>query len=187
MATKKRKTKTKTKAKKKAVRKRSPVKKAAKNKTKRKRVGRKRLLEQNHLAIQKKLVKALKEGYYTEDACIIAGCAKSSYYRWIEEGEKLLNTMNEMILEGKEPPEITDRDMMFLEFWEAIRQAEISIKGEAVKAIKKAFKQSDGWRAAIAFLERRFPKEWGKTSKMELSDPEGKPIGVQIYLPDNSR
>jgi len=170
----------KTRAKKKVAKKKSSTEKSVK-------LGRPRLLDQDRLAIQKNLVKHLKEGYYIEDACILAGCTKSSYYRWIEHAEILMSSMNELVMAGKEPPEINNDDMVFLEFWEAIKQAEISIKGDAVKSIKKAFKQSDGWRAAIAFLERRFPKEWGKTNNVHLSDPEGKPISVQFYIPDNGR
>ena len=34
------------------------------------------------------LVKWLKLGYYIEDACTMAGIAKTTYYRWIDKAEE---------------------------------------------------------------------------------------------------
>lgn len=38
------------------------------------------------------------------------------------------------------------------------------------------------WHAA-----KTYPKKYGEFSKSEISGPEGSPLGVQIYIPDNGR
>ena len=191
----KKKTATKKKTKKKVSGKSTPVKskkKTAKKKSKKKSLaGRILLLGKNHLSIQSKLVKALKEGYWREAACIKAGISKASFYSWIKTAEEITSDIGKRLENNETREEIEetleDNDLIFLEFLDAIQQAELKIAGDAIKSVKKGFDTKDGWRAAISFLERRFPKQFGKTEKFEHTGKEGEPLAVQIYLPSNGR
>ena len=183
-------------AKKKVVKKRAAKKKQSKKKTTKKKTGKSNagrihFLDKDRLGITKKLVKALKDGYWREGACIKAGISKASFYSWLKQGEEAAEKIEQLLIKDIKPEDIesnlTDNDLKYLEFLYAIQEAEIEIAGLAIKSVKKGFDSKDGWRAAISFLERRFPKQFAKTEKFEHTGKEGELLAVQIYLPNNGR
>ena len=110
--------------------------------------------------IQKKIIEAVKAGNYYEAACAYAGVSYSTLRGWIVKGEKAKS--------GK-----------YLKFLEAVRQAEAEAEARIVLQWQKAMPED--WRAAQAFLERRYPERWGKkeTHVVEGGDQK-KPIKLQV-------
>ena len=110
--------------------------------------------------IQKKIIEAVKAGNYYEAACAYAGVSYSTLRGWIVKGEKAKS--------GK-----------YLKFLEAVRQAEAEAEARIVLQWQKAMPED--WRAAQAFLERRYPERWGKkeTQVFEGGDKD-KPIKVKV-------
>lgn len=110
--------------------------------------------------IQKKIIEAVKAGNYYEAACAYAGVSYSTLRGWIVKGEKAKS--------GK-----------YLKFLEAVRQAEAEAEARIVLQWQKAMPED--WRAAQAFLERRYPERWGKkeTRIFEGGDKD-KPIKVKV-------
>jgi len=110
--------------------------------------------------IQKKIIEAIKAGNYYEAACAYAGVSYSTLRGWIVKGEKAKS--------GK-----------YLKFLEAVRQAEAEAEARIVLQWQKAMPED--WRAAQAFLERRYPERWGKkeTHVVEGGDQK-KPIKLQV-------
>jgi hypothetical protein len=88
-----------------------------------------------------KIVAAIRAGSYAEVAARAANIAPSTYYLWLERGKN-----------GEQP---------FLEFLEAVREAEAQAELEAVTVIRGAARAGD-WRAAQSYLERRHPSRWGR-------------------------
>lgn len=112
--------------------------------------------------VKNRLLDALRMGNYYEAACAYAGVSYSTLRGWIVKGEKAKS--------GK-----------YLKFLEAVRQAEAEAEARIVLQWQKAMPED--WRAAQAFLERRYPERWGKkeTHVVEGGD-EKKPIRVEVNL-----
>jgi hypothetical protein len=107
-------------------------------------------------AVRDRLVAAIRAGNYAEAACLSAGISTSTYYRWLERGQL-------------EPAGI------YRELCEAVRQAEGEAEVFAVALIRRAMNDGD-WRAAITFLERRYPSRWRRRTSTELTGKDGGPI-----------
>lgn len=161
-------------AKKKTAKKKTEKKKTASpRRASKKKTGRKPILT-NHEKKRRRLLKALEDGHYVETACRLAGIGESTYYYWLDRGEKEYNRLQRDYENGLDL-EFDENEKPFLEFLEASRVASAKAEDSAVQVIKKAFK-SDDWRAAAQFLERRFYKRWGKVEKHELTGVDGRPI-----------
>lgn len=102
--------------------------------------------------LQEQLVKYIEAGNYIKDACNMVGICESTYYNWIERGEKALE------LEEKEK-KIPKSEKIYLEFLESIKKAKAKAVIRNVLIIQKAAKKS--WQAAAWWLERSHYKDWG--------------------------
>lgn len=91
--------------------------------------------------VQKRIVDAIKAGNYVCVAVRYAGITSSTFYTWCRKGR-------------------AESSGKYHEFYEALRQAETYAEIRAVAIIQK---QMEGnWRAAVAYLERKFPERWGR-------------------------
>jgi hypothetical protein len=88
----------------------------------------------------KKILKVIRSGNSRETAAASAGLAKSTLLHWLRMGSS-----------GVEP---------YASFSLACDEAESDAKVEAVEAIRRAGK--DDWHAMAWWLERSYPKEFGK-------------------------
>lgn len=113
-------------------------------------------------ALQEMILEAVRDGAYAEQAAAAAGIDRSTFFRWLAQGRDATS--------GK-----------FREFSIAIATAEAAAELDAAKTLKTAFDGGD-WRAAITYLERKFPERWGKRERHELSGPAGGPIQVDASL-----
>ncbi len=117
--------------------------------------------------LQQKAVQLIAAGNYVSVACQYLGVSESTWYRWMEEGEKAKS--------GKKR-----------EFWESIKKAESAAEMRAVNGIIQA--GSKNWQAYAWYLERKFPDRWGKRQKidaqMEHSGPDGGPIQHEMSAAD---
>ncbi len=132
----------------------------------------------------------LKMGYYQEDAATMVGISPSTYYEWMKKGDKATEKEDEKILgTGEESPdslavsegiEIVD---MFQEFSEAVKKARAEAEGAHIRNIRRA-SDNGVWQASAWWLERSFPKKWGKRSSLEIGGEGGEPIKFQISYGD---
>jgi hypothetical protein len=97
--------------------------------------------------LQDRLIRAIRAGAHSEPAARAAGIAPSTYYRWMARGQ-------------------VESTGLYHELHEAVRQAEAEAEVRAVAVISRAM--SDDWRAAVGFLERRFPSRWRRHQTTEL-------------------
>ena len=67
----------------------------------------------------------------------------------------------------------------YLDFSDAIERAESESQVIAVNYLMKAVPTAPN--AAIAWLERRFPREWQRSERHELSGPDGGPVQVEDF------
>lgn len=111
---------------------------------------------------RKAFVDAIREGLPISQAAARARISRQTAYEWMGRGEKTP--------EGQ-----------YGAFLEEVQSAMADAAAEALGHWKKAM--PDDWRAAMEFLSRRFPDEYGKRERHEISGPEGEPIKVEVVWP----
>ena len=126
----------------------------------------------------------LKLGYYQEDAATMAGISSSTFYDWMRrgaEGQKALESGDSPLPDSPDA-EIVEVVDMYLEFSEAVKKARAEAEGAHIRNIRKAA-ENGTWQASAWFLERSFPKKWGKRSTLDIADPN-ETIQFQIEYGD---
>tara|TARA_Y100001937_G_scaffold85964_1_gene116304 strand:+ start:3552 stop:4046 length:495 start_codon:yes stop_codon:yes gene_type:complete len=109
------------------------------------------------------IVKWLKLGYYQEDAAVMAGISKSTFYGWLKKAE--------------------DGDSRFLEFSDAVKKARAESEGAHIMNIRKAA-DNGVWQASAWFLERSYPGKWGKKNPDLISEDSDEPVEFVIKYAD---
>jgi transposase len=111
---------------------------------------------------QDKIVKAIRAGNYAHIAAAMAGIGESTYYRWLEQGER------------------PDAKTPYREFWESVKEAEAEAEVASVALIRRAA-QNGTWQASAWYLERKHSERWGRKDKVqqEISGRDGEPIKVE--------
>ena len=115
-------------------------------------------------ARRKAILEALRKGHTLTHAAALAGVDRDTVYDWLARGAKA-----------------ADEDSEYRKFAEAYLKANAAIADFAIEKIKAAM--PDDWRAASTFLERRFPDEYGKRERHEVTGAAGEPIRVEIAWP----
>jgi len=133
----------------------------------------------------KKIADLIRAGNYSGQAAQASGISDRSFFRWMEEGEKVsekceeweeaVEIWNELSEEERqrnpdqrpnEKDEPSDRDVAYFQFWREIKKAEAEAEASAVLQIKKA--SLDTWQAAAWLLERgRARERWSRQDKVE--------------------
>ena len=115
-----------------------------------------------------RLSQALSAGNYVETACAYAGISQSVYYAWVTEAKK------------------PNAKKIYMEFMDTIERAKsvaeirnLQIVQSAAQGDVNAGKDPE-WRAATWFLERAYPRKWGRHERVELSGADGAPINLAI-------
>ena len=106
--------------------------------------------------LTEKICEYLASGCYVCTACDLCGIDQSTYHRWRERGEN-----------GEEP---------YCEFVKAIKDAEARAEARAVALVQKAM--VDDWKAAMTWMERKFPDRWSRGERREITGAGGGPVEV---------
>lgn len=120
----------------------------------------------------KRLLDALAAGHFVDEACQYAPIHKSTYYRWIQQGEAL----EEKVKQGGT---LTAEETKTSELCDSLKKAEVAGQNAALETIREAIKGGT-WQAAAWFLERR-NKKW--SNRTEITGADGSPI-VTVTVDD---
>lgn len=108
----------------------------------------------------KEAYKLVAAGNYDKDVYPILGIDKSTWYRWLSEGE-------------------TAKSGLKKEFYDTVKKAEKEAIARNVALIQRAA-QEGNWQAAAWWLERKYFEDWGRKDKLDLSaDKDGFKIVVE--------
>lgn len=107
--------------------------------------------------IQRTICAALQAGNYVEAACGLAGISDTTFYRWMERGDR-------------------ESRGQFREFRDSVSRAIAASEAGLVAVVYREAKGN--WRAALALLSRRWPERWG--NKQEIRTPDGQPL-IKVY------
>ena len=127
--------------------------------------------------VQEKIISALVAGNYQEIAAQYAGVGKTTYFKWLAWGREEIER-----LEMDEAAEPDPTKTVFANFVEAVEEARAGIEVRLTTGIILAAK--DDWHAGAWFLERSFPQRYGRVDKTQISTEEGKPLEINISIPD---
>lgn len=103
--------------------------------------------------VQAAFVEATGAGAPVRHACRAVGVSLSSYKRWMKRGRKA-----------------GDENAIYREF----RRATIKARGQAVVEMLAIVKKAapNQWQAAMCWLERRYPKDFGRVDPIRLREFE---------------
>lgn len=110
-------------------------------------------------AVKQRLLDAIRAGNYYEAACVYAGIGETTFYRWMERGEKASS--------GE-----------YREFWESVKRAEAEAEARVVALWQQEI--PGNWQAARDFLARRFSDRWSPKEKVqtEVTGKDGGPVEI---------
>src|SRR3972149_5321290 len=112
-------------------------------------------------------------GNYFEVACELSGINAGTGYDWLAIGE------------GRKPNDTKISTKLFIEFSDAVRNANAQVENAAIIHWRNAF--GDDWRASAEYLARRFPERWKKVERSELTGVGGGPITTRDDYTDAER
>jgi transposase-like protein len=100
---------------------------------------------------RQKLIQAIRIGNHYDTACKYAGITYQSFRNWMIKGEQAQHA---------DPSALTDGDLDYLAFYEAVQEAEAN--AEMVAVMRWREQMPSDWKAARDFLARRHPQRWGQ-------------------------
>lgn len=108
----------------------------------------------------KEAFKLVSAGNYIKDIPPILGIDDSTWFRWLNEGEKAKSGMKR-------------------EFYETVKKAEKDAIARNVALIQRAA-QEGNWQAAAWWLERKYFEDWGRKERVDLAaDKDGFKVVVE--------
>lgn len=128
----------------------------------------------------KDIVTAIRAGAYAEIAATYAGVARSTYFLWMAKGRKdaedrdagdypAIDESHDHAWSVK--PEDQGRcwcgHTRYSDFLDRVKEAEAGAEIHAIGKVRSAF-DSD-WRAAMTYLERRYPMRWRRRSTVDVA------------------
>lgn len=114
--------------------------------------------------LTEKICEYLASGCYACTACQLVGIGTTTLQEWQVKGAA-----------GEEP---------YASFTAAIKEAEAKAEARAVALVQKAM--VDDWKAAMTWMERKFPDRWSRGERREHTGPGGGPVQVvPIFAPED--
>jgi transposase len=107
--------------------------------------------------------KHLRMGQYIKVACALAGISEATFYLWRGRGEAEIARVEEDPRRS-----VRESERPYVEFMESCARARAEAEARAIMRIQKAAQGANGevgdWKADAWFLERSYPKRWGRQS-----------------------
>lgn len=116
--------------------------------------------------VQARICAVLAVGGTYKLAAIAGGVSQSGLRQWLERGRRVAEWAEQRDAAG-EPADIAEDDRPYVELVQATDAAMLKPALVALQAIQAAAKEGD-WRAGLAWLERRYPKDYGAQLTQKL-------------------
>jgi hypothetical protein len=129
-------------------------------------------------ATRAKVLKNLRDGHTIAGACGLAGVARRTVSDWRQRGEKAQ-------ARRAKGEKLAALDAQYAAFADDVADALAYAQGATFnKFIEEANKgRHDGnWLPWLKLLERRWPQEFGRTTKLEHSGPDGTPVPMRLDI-----
>ena len=126
--------------------------------------------------LQALVVEALNSGNYIETAAAYAGIHEATMYRWLERGRIERTRMSDDEDAVPDPEETPYR-----EFCEAVEKTRANSEVRSLALIQKAAMEGT-WSAAAWYLERSYPRKWGRFERQEITGANGAPLSITVSV-----
>lgn len=117
------------------------------------------------------IIRTVALGVPDHIACQAAGVHRSTLSRWKAAAAEA---------EGLDDDKLTEKQHRLRDFCDSLTRAEAESVGYAVAMVRAAM-PSD-WRAAVALIERRFPRDFSKRLEVQTDPTDRRPSGVDAEL-----
>lgn len=120
-------------------------------------------------ATRKRLLDAIRAGNYYEAACGYANIDYKTFRTWILRGEEAEKNKDE-----------AETEAPYRQFLHDLKKAE----GEAETRIVALWQTQipSDWKAAATFLERRYPKRWGRMDRLAANIEHSGQMGLHVRI-----
>jgi hypothetical protein len=128
------------------------------------------------------LVELVALGNHVDTACAAVGIGTRSYWRWLVTANEVeariasepdADDLRAALLRGEQVLDLTDMQCRAWVFGHRIARAQAKSEAYTVAVIRQA--QPRHWKAAMIFLERRFPDKW-RRRRLIGPDSDAKPV-----------
>ncbi len=130
------------------------------------------------------IVESLRQGLAITRACVLVGITPPTFYRWLELGQKNVSKK-------------------YRDFYLECRKAEVECENRCIQVVQDAAqgkltsqkekkvvledgtervkevetkKHAPDWKAAMTFLERKYPERWGRYDRLRVGSDSTDPI-----------
>lgn len=110
--------------------------------------------------VQKTILESMMLGMHLKSACALAGIQMTSVQYWMR-----------LVEEGAEHAQI------YADFCNSIKKVQAVAERDGLVAVRSG---GSGWQGNAWFLERRFPKRWGKKDRAEASSTDANKFAEEI-------
>lgn len=110
---------------------------------------------------QKTILAFISAGAPVHVACAAVGINKDTYFHWVKLAKK-----------GRQ---------LYAAFEAAVEEANAKATIKNIRFVQQAA-TAGVWQASAWWLERRFPDEWGRKERHELTGADGGPISVAEFF-----
>ena len=117
--------------------------------------------------VKNTIVDAILHGCTYADAAGAAGVHYDTFNNWMQAGAKA-------------------KSGQYFEFFEAVSTANAECAKNFTRIIQVAAAKGD-WKAALEWLKRRRPVDWGDASRVDVTTDGEKLPAINVYIPDNGR
>lgn len=117
------------------------------------------------------IVRTVRLGVPDYIACQAAGIHRSTLARWKARAGEVADLDDD---------KLTDDQRRLRDFCNSLTRAEAESVGYAVAMVRAAM--PNDWRAAIALIERRFPRDFSKRIEVDTDPTERQPAGMDADL-----
>jgi hypothetical protein len=105
-------------------------------------------------------------------AAMARGIPRSTFFYWTARGRAAASRRKDGLA-------VDETEQRHLDFLDAVERAESESQVIAVSHLMKAMPSTP--TAVLAWLERRFPQEWSRTERHELTGAEGGAVQVEDF------
>jgi hypothetical protein len=84
------------------------------------------------ITVGDRIIGALRAGNYVETAAAFAGVHKDTIYHWLREGARAIARTEGALAKGEDPPELTENERAWVEFSDAVAQAQAAAEVDDV-------------------------------------------------------
>lgn len=121
--------------------------------------------------VQQNIVDAILAGNYLETAAQYVGVSRATLFDWLAKGREAQAQMQKGL-------ELIPNGETYSDFLDAVESARARAEVQAIAGMRKS--ALEHWQANAWWLERSFPKKYGRVDRTEITGADGAAISIDL-------